>query len=563
MPAPAPIIPMHRFRKLLEYSSSKETFAIRIIAGIVFLNGLAAIFEVLLTRVSPRFSSFLPLDYELYGRYFGLFTGFVLIYISTRLLLRKRFAWWISVCGSAGIILAHIFYFHTEVAIILPFAALVLLGLYHEEFVAESEPSTMRRGLWLLAGCFIVALLYGSIGFSRLKVHDISPQQHFSISQGLDRTVREFTLLGNDDISPKTHTARWFLNSLDLLGATSLGFALFSIFRPLRYRYSVLPQDRERARQLLEQYGCSSEDAFKLWPEDKSYFFLSSGDAFVAYLVQSGSALVLGEPIGPIDKWPRLLQEFNDYCRRHDWLVAMIYLPPQNLQIIEDADMRSLKIGEDAIVETRLFSTKTSHNKHFRAVRNKFVRLGYRYEMSTGPHSPELLRETARVSRSWLGSQDRRERGFALGYYNRGYLNRTKLHLLYGPDNRLVAFANEIRSYNPNQATIDLMRHTRSTETGAMDYLQMRIIEQTFADGVAEFSLGIAPLAGLMDEESRPIEQRFLHYIAVVGVGGFAYEGLRRYKNKFEPRWEDRYMAYAAGPVGFLRSGNALNSIVN
>jgi phosphatidylglycerol lysyltransferase len=225
--------------------------------------------------------------------------------------------------------------------------------------------------------------------------------------------------------------------------------------------------------------------------------------------------------------------------------------------------MRSLKIGEDAIVDTELFSSKTSKNKHFRAVRNKFVRLGYRYEISEYPHTHTLLRETARVSKSWLGGRDRRERGFALGYYDRGYMNRTRLHLLYGPDDRLVAFANEIASYDPNQATIDLMRHTQRTETGAMDYLQMRIIEQKYTEGIPEFSLGMAPLAGLMDEESRPIEQRFLHYIAAVGVGGFSYEGLRRYKNKFEPRWEDRYMAYASGPVGFLRSGNALNSVVN
>ena len=563
MPVPASTIRLSRYRKLLKYSSSRETFAIRIIAGIVFLNGIAAIFEVLFTRVSVRFEVFFPLDYEAYGRYFGLFVGFVLIYISSRLLLRKRYAWWTSVLGSLGIILAHLFYFHTEAALVLPFAALTLLALYHDEFVAESEPSTVRQGLWLLLGCFLVAILYGGIGFNRLKMRDFSPHQHFSLVQGLDRTVREFTLIGNDDLTPRTRTAKWFLNSLDLLGATSFAFAIFSIFRPLQYRYSVLPQERDRARAILEKYGRSSEDAFKLWPEDKSYFFLSDGEAFVAYMVESGSALVLGEPIGPIQQWPRLLKEFDEYCRRHDWLISMIFLLPQNLHIFEDANMRCLKIGEDAIVETDVFTSKTSRNKHFRAVRNKFVRLGYRYEVEDPPHTPELLRETARVSKSWLGSRDRRERGFALGYYDRGYLNRTKLHLLYGPDDRLVAFANEIQSYNPNQATIDLMRHTQRTETGAMDYLQMCIIEEKYAQGIAEFSLGMAPLAGLMDEKSRPIEQRFLHYIAAVGVGGFSYEGLRRYKNKFEPRWEDRYMAYASGPVGFLRSGSALNTIVN
>ena len=563
MPVPTAIIRMNRFRKLLDYPTSHETYAIRIIAAIVAINGLVAIFDVLQTRLSPRFESFLPLNYEAYSRYFGLLIGFTLLYISSRLLLRKQYAWWIAMIGSIATILAHLFYFHTETAIIFPLSALILLYLYRQEFVARSEPTTVKQGLLLFVGCFVVALIYGGIGFNRLHRRDFVPSEKLTIAQGFVRTIREFSLIGNDDLMPRTRTAHWFINSLDLLGATSFGFAVISIFRPLQYRYAVRPQERERAKSLIERYGTSSEDAFKLWPEDKSYFFLSDGDAFVSYIVESGTAVVLGEPIGAVILWSRLLIEFGEYCRRHDWLMTMIYLPPERLDIVQAANMRSLKIGEDAIVDTAFFTTQTSRNKHFRAVRNKFIRLEYRYTVSEAPHSAQILAATSRVSKSWLTGRGRKERGFALGYYDRNYMNRTRLHLLYDKNNRLVAFANEIISYNPIQATIDLMRHERNTETGAMDYLQMRIIEETYGRGIAEFSLGLAPLSGLMDDDSRPIEQRFLHYMAAIGVGGFSYEGLRRYKQKFEPRWEDRYMAYGSGAVGFLRSSTAINAIVN
>ncbi len=563
MPALTRTFRAQNLRKLLRYRSGHEIWAIRAIAAIVFINGFAALAEVLSTRISPRFESLLPVNYEYYGRSFGIFVGFTLIYISSRLLLRKYLAWVIAMVGSIGIIAAHVFYFHTEAAIILPFAALILLVMFRSEFVAKSEPATLKQGGLLLIISLSVAVIYGTIGFSRLLPKDFTPSQHFSYAQGFDRTLREFSLLGNDDIHPRTRTAQWFIDSLDLLGATSVAFAIFSLFRPIQYRFAERPQLFQRASSVLDRFGTSSEDAFKLWPADKSYFFVSNGDAFVAYLVQSGSALVLGEPVGPIHEWPRLLSEFQAYCRRHDWLIAMIYLPPEHLSIVEQAGMRSVKIGEDAIVETARFMESTGRNKHFRAVRNKFVRLAYEYVVSEAPHTPEILRSTATVSRNWLGGSGRKERGFALGSYDRNYMKNCRLHLLYDASGQLIAFANEIRSYNPEQSTIDLMRHKLKTETGAMDYLFLSMIEYTYLKGIAEFSLGIAPLAGLKDEGPKPVEQRFLSYVGTLGFGGFAFEGLRRYKSKFEPRWEDRYMAYDAGPAGFLRSGNALNTIVN
>jgi lysylphosphatidylglycerol synthetase-like protein (DUF2156 family) len=48
------------------------------------------------------------------------------------------------------------------------------------------------------------------------------------------------------------------------------------IVMPILYRFHTLPQERERAKGLLGQYGRTSLDNFKLWP-DKSYFFSFQG----------------------------------------------------------------------------------------------------------------------------------------------------------------------------------------------------------------------------------------------------------------------------------------------
>lgn len=534
---------------------------VRLVAGIVFLNGVFAILEVLYSRLSLRLESLLPINYEYYGRFFGLFSGFLLIYFSSRLLRRKLVAWWIAFVGSILIVIDHSLFARDMSALMLPSLSLVLLAIYRNEFKARSEPSSVRQGLKLLALSVGIALAYGTIGFVKLLPRDFVPAHSFSVAEGVVRTVREFTLVGNDDLHARTWQARWFLDSLDIFGAASIAFAFLSMFRPLNYRYRTLPLERVRAKELLERYGTSSEDAFKLWPEDKSYFFDQSGNAFVAYRVARGVALVLGEPTGPANEWRSLLKQFVEYCRVHDWLVSFVYVPEERLEGLTKAGWRSLKIGEDAIVETAHFAAEVAGNKHFRAVRNKFRRLGYRFDIDEAPHAQEVLSATAHVSRAWLSSEGRAERGFGLGYYDQAYLQHNRLYLVYDADDKLVAFANGIRSYNREQETVDLMRYRPGSETGVMDFMFYSIINELSERGVKEFSLGLVPLSGLA-ENGGTLEEKTVAYLSPLLMRGFSYEGLRRFKDKFEPRWEGRYVLYERGPMGLAATAVALGDVM-
>lgn len=538
-------------------------WAVRLVSAIVFLNGAFAILEVLYSRFSVRLESLLPVDYEYYGRFFGLFAGFLLIYFSTQLFKRKQLAWWIAFVGSMLIVVDHGLFSRHLSALVLPSLSLVLLAIYYDQFRVKSEAASVAQGMKLLVLSIAVALAYGTIGFTKLLPRDFSPPQHFTLLQGAERTVREFSLVGNDDLAPRTHQARWFLTSLDSLGALSIAVAFLSLFRPLAYRYRTLPQERARARELLERFGTSSEDAFKLWPEDKSYYFLPGGEVFIAYRVARGVALVLGEPVGPTNQWASLMEHFKRFCQVHDWAIALIYVPKTHLKLLEGMGLRPLKIGEDAIIETAHFTEEVARNKHFRGVRNKFERMGYRFEVSEAPQRREVLLAAAAVTRSWLGTGSRSERGFGLGYHDSDYLRRSRMFLLYDDKGRLAAFANGVRSYDSRQETVDLMRQVSSAETGAMDMLILGILEYAAVQGVAEFSLGLAPLAGVGKGPERTLEERVIGYFGRIGIGGFAYQGLRRFKAKFEPRWEERYFLCERGPVALARAAAAISDVMS
>ncbi len=551
-------------RKLIEgkYESPsarrQAEWPVRLVAALVFLNGLFAILEVLYSRLSLRLESFLPIDYEYYGRFFGLFAGLLLMYFSGRLLARKQLAWWIAFVASALIVLDHALLSRHATALLLPSVTLALLAIYKEEFVVRSEPTNIAQGVKLLALSLGIALAYGTIGFVKLLPRDFRPPQQITWSEAVVRTVREYTLVGNTDLVPRTAEAKFFLTSLDVFGAASIGLAFYSLFRPLAYRFATLPAERARARELLERYGNSSEDAFKLWPEDKSYFFL--GDGFIAYRVELGVAVALGEPVAAEGAHAAVVQAFREYCQLHGWQVAFVYVKPEQLGIFERAGLRPLKIGEDAIVDTAHFEDDVVHNKHFRAVTNKFKRLGYEFAVSDPPHGQGVLNEAAAVTRAWLNSDGRVERGFGLGYHEHGYLQRSRLYLVYDGEHRLAAFANGVTSYNPRQETIDLMRYVPGTETGVMDRLFVGIVGALAVRGIAEFSLGLAPLVGVGKGDEPTPEERAIGSLARLGGRSFSFDGLRRFKDKFEPRWEERYLVYERGPVGLALTAAAVRA---
>ena len=548
--------------ELLDTLEPRNEWAVRLVSAIVLLNGLFAILEVVYFRFSPRLESLLPVDYEYYGRYFGLFAGFLLIYFSSRLLKRKRLAWWIAFVGSLLIVAIHGVFARDLSALLLPSLSLVLLAVYHEEFRVPSEPSNIRQGVGLLVLSLAIALLYGTIGFAKLLPRDFNPPQHISIIQGAVRTVREYTLIGNSDLNPQTEHAKWFLGSLDVFGSVSIAIAFLSLFRPLSYRFRTLPQERARAREILERFGSSSEDAFKLWPEDKSYFFGAEHAVFLAYKVERGVALVLGEPVGPQEQWLGVIRQFRSYCHLHDWSVAFVYVPKSRLKIFEEAGFKPLKIGQDAVVDVNSFIENVASNKHFRAVKNKFTRLGYQFSVAQPPHAQAILNQMASVTRSWLSVDGRVERGFAMGYHDHDYLQQSVLYLLHDGDGNLAAFANGIRSFNSKQETVDLMRHRAEGETGAMDFLFFSIIEYLASRDVAEFGLGLAPMAGVGSGPERTTEERVAGYLSRLGIGGLSYKGLRKFKGKFEPRWEDQYLVYERGPVGLARAGAAIGVVM-
>src|SRR5713101_7988541 len=224
-------------------------------------------------------------------------------------------------------------------------------------------------------------------------------------------------------------------------------------------------------------------------------------------------AVSLGDPVGPLDELELTIRSFLGLCADNGWTAAFHQVLPDFLPVYRRLGLHVLKIGEEALVDLERFATRTSQQRSFRRPRRRLGAWGYRVTREPGPHSEPVLDEVEEVSREWLSLPGRRERAFALGRFDRGYLARQPLVVARDPAGRLVAFANQVPDVRPGVATVDLMRHRRDAPNGLMDYLFGELMLLMRREGYRWFSLGLAPLAGLAGKPGAGLEERAVHAV--------------------------------------------------
>src|SRR5262249_8582809 len=78
---------------------------------------------------------------------------------------------------------------------------------------------------------------------------------------------------------------------------------------------------------------------------------------------------------------------------------------------------------------------------------------------------------------------------------------------------------------------------------GVMDFLFTEMLLWAQGAGYRDFDLGMAPLAGLAQDEYAPLFARLGRFIYERAEPLYGFQGLRKFKEKFGPAWEPRYLA--------------------
>jgi phosphatidylglycerol lysyltransferase len=365
---------------------------------------------------------------------------------------------------------------------------------------------------------------------------------NFRIGDAIAATLRFLFFPRDPSLLAHTQYGQEFLNPLYLIALTASVYSGYALFRPMLHRFHMVPRERAMAREIVQQYARAPLDLFKLWP-DKSYFFSSSQRCVIAYRVSNNTAIALGDPVGPEGEIETTAREFLKMCRENGWTVAFYQTLPDFLPVYGRLRLKTIKIGDDAMVDLPGFSLQGKSKRELRCKVRQLEAMGIHSREFEPPVPDDIIEQLKAVSDQWLRIPGRRERSFALGQFDPDYLRSNPVLAVVNSGGTVLAFINLI-SVNKSEITGDLMRRRTDAPNGTMDYLFIKLFLYAHERGYARVSLGIAPMAGFQKCEDASMEERAIHGLFQKLDFLFSFRGLYRYKAKFATSWEPRYLVY-------------------
>ena len=85
------------------------------------------------------------------------------------------------------------------------------------------------------------------------------------------------------------------------------------------------------------------------------------------------------------------------------------------------------------------------------------------------------------------------------------------------------------------------------TSGGVMDFLFTELLAWGQAQGYRSFNLGMAPMSGFANHPLAPFWGKLGKVLYLRGNRFYNFQGLRRYKEKFNPEWQPRYLLCPSG----------------
>jgi phosphatidylglycerol lysyltransferase len=438
-------------------------------------------------------------------------------------------------------------------------AMLFLLGINGEAFTVKSRGFTFRGvaatllafaagvAIYSIGGCWLVEFLY-------------SPRDA-SLPRAFAEAVYQMFGFGDPvlAVSRSHHVVRWFLGSISVLGLCLAGGFAIALLRPARHRTRHLA-DAARVRDLIKRYGDSTVSAFAAG-DDVDFFFSTNGRAVIAYRFESDTLLVIGDPIGPPEEMPALLEAFERFCREHDWAFGFYQVRSERLRDYRARGWNAVHIGEDPVLRPDRFTLEGAAMGTVRRQVRKLEKAGLvvrHFVPDSNPFDPSddpdhLLAQLREISHEWMKGRPGGEKGFCMGRFEPGELDQVWLSVAWDPAaERVEAFCTWTPIWARRGWAIDLMRRRDDAPTGAMELLVVRAVEHARERGDLLMSLSLSALVKVEPREAPAAEARvtedparafLIHRLSRF----YDFQGLFRWKRKFNPDFEDRFLVYPYG----------------
>jgi phosphatidylglycerol lysyltransferase len=272
--------------------------------------------------------------------------------------------------------------------------------------------------------------------------------------------------------------------------------------------------------------------------------FQTSGNSWVA----------MGDPIGPPELGEELAWEFLEDCDGMAVSPVFYQVTPERLPLYVDLGLTLSKLGEEARVPLETFSLDGAARADLRQAHRRAGRDAATFEMIERGGVAAILPELRAVSDAWLEAKNAVEKRFSLGFFDERYIAHFDVGVVRH-QGAVVAFANLWRG-GSTELSVDLMRYNEAAPKGVVDYMLIECMLWGRGRGFRWFNLGMAPLSGLEEHALAPTWHKLGRIVQRYGETFYNFEGLRKFKEKFDPVWRPRYLA---APDGLAMAGALLD----
>ncbi len=520
--------------------------AVRLLAGLTALCGVLQL-AVRLPGVHDRLgggpADVDPLWVPVAGSVASVVVGLLLLLLARQLTRRKHRAWQLVVALFAVGAVAHAVKGPHPVAVALCVAMLVALLSARSAFHAPGDPPSLLRLLHVLPLYLGGVLLFG---LTTLWAERSRVEPGLTTGGALETVLGG--LVGVD--GPYTYRSgfltRFLPAALLALGVAGLVVLGVLLLRPLAARRPHTGDDWEHASRLVHTHGWDTLAYFSL-RDDKSFFFSSDGEAFLAYTYLGGYALVSGDPVGARESVVRVLDEFLVLCDERAWTPALLAVREASMPLYASRGFTSVYLGDEAVLDCRRPLLDGPAHKGLRAAVRRVGRTHRFRLVAEADAPPALVDQLNAISARWRGKAP--ERGFTMTLSQdvRGAGADPQFLLCVALDEGGVpgGFLRLVPAYGPSFGyTLDLMRHDPDAPNGMTEFLIVETAAALGARGVARLSMNFAMWGRLFadDVPFTPVQRAARWAVGVLNPF-FQIRSLRDFNERFDPEWLPRVLA--------------------
>ena len=530
---------------ILIFTSKINKVVMRVVPAFLLLGlGIINIISVLTPAIKYRLDylkNYLPLESIHASNYLVFTSGLFLLVTASFMLKGLRMAWRFALLLSAISLIGHLTKAIDYEEAIITFIVILILIITKKEYYIKTNPKLRLLGLETSILSIIAVLIYGTIGFYFLD------KKHFGIDfstlQSIGYTLQNYFLIGSSDLIPLDSFASHFLMSIKISGFLSFGFLIYTLINPYIRKQSITDEEKTLVKELIDQYGNSSLDYFKSY-FDKLFFISETKNAFLAYRLAGNYAVVLENPVAQNEQEIKnCIVEFDDFCFKCGLKSIYYRILEKDLKMYQSLNKKHFFLGQEGTVNLSEFSLDGGSKKSLRNALNKISENGFKSTIYQPPIKDGILQKIQAVSNEWLEDTDRTEIIFSQGLFLWEELKNQTIITVENKEEKIIAFLNIIPDSVDGEATYDLIRKTNDAPNGIMDFILVALFNHLKSQDYKTVNLGLAPMSGI--ENPKTIQDKAMKY-AYDKVKSFShYKGLRNFKEKFSPTWQNQYVIFS------------------